>query len=168
MAQQARPHWYTQREYLRLTLSSAVSGFGSLPFSTSPMSSSLPCSSDPTQQSLAPGVEEAQSEDEDEDGHLDEAEHAVGLESGGPREDEHCLHVEEHEHEGEHVVPDVRLAPAVALRVDAALVVHDLLDGGSLRAEQAAEPDEDADQHDGEAAEDNDHQPVSEELGHEG
>ena len=38
MAQHARPHWYTQREYLRDRLSSVVSGLGSLPLSTRPIS----------------------------------------------------------------------------------------------------------------------------------
>src|SRR5688500_15889666 len=36
MAQHARPHWYTQREYLRLMLRSAVRGLGILPRSTRP------------------------------------------------------------------------------------------------------------------------------------
>ena len=39
--------------------------------------------------------------------HLDEAEDAVGLEPGGPREDEHGLDVEHHEEQGEDVVADL-------------------------------------------------------------
>src|ERR1044072_7129248 len=37
MAQHARPHWYTQRLYLRDMLSSALRGLGTQPFSTRPI-----------------------------------------------------------------------------------------------------------------------------------
>src|SRR5262245_43088115 len=109
MAQQASPHWYTQREYLREMFSRAVRGLGDLPLSMRPISGpGWGCGSDPTQDLLAPGVEQAQGQHCDEDGHLDDAEGAVGLEAGGPREDEHGFDVEHHEEEGEDVVPDLR------------------------------------------------------------
>src|SRR5256885_15609888 len=95
MAQHARPHWYTQREYLRAVLSSLVSGWGTLPLSTRPITSS-----DPTQDAFTPGVEESEGEDHDEDEHLDESEDVVDLEAGGPRGDEHRLHVRKHEQHG--------------------------------------------------------------------
>src|SRR4051812_49356493 len=41
MAQQARPHWYTQSEYLRAVFNSVVSGFGIRPFSTRPTEAHL-------------------------------------------------------------------------------------------------------------------------------
>src|SRR3954453_21680656 len=71
MAQHARPHWYTQREYLRAVFRSLVSGWGILPLSTSPIRT-WPL--DPTQDALAPCVQQAEGEDEDEDEHLDEPE----------------------------------------------------------------------------------------------
>ena len=52
---------------------------------------------------------------------------AVGLEPGGPREDEHRLDVEHDEQQGEDVVADLALGPARADRVDAALVGEVLL-----------------------------------------
>ena len=52
---------------------------------------------------------------------------AVGLEPGGPREDEHRLDVEQHEEQGEDVVADLALRPAVAHGIDAALVGEVLL-----------------------------------------
>src|SRR6185436_15362664 len=102
MAQPARPHSYTHREYFRLMLSRLVSGLGRRPFSTRPISASHP-----PQHALAPGVDEAEEQDEHEEAHLDQAEAAVDLELGGPGEDEHRLHVEHHEEQGEHVVADL-------------------------------------------------------------
>src|SRR3569623_3845820 len=130
MAQQARPHWYAQREYVRDVLRSLVSDLGILPLSTRPISRPSRCrwpGSQPTQDPLAPGGGEAQRQHEDEDAHLDHAEPAVGLEPGGPREDEHRLDVEHDEQDGEDEVADLRLGPADATRVDAALVVQVLL-----------------------------------------
>src|SRR4051794_20604983 len=102
MAQHARPHWYTHMEYRRAVVKSVVSGFGIFPLSTSPIGLL-----DPAQHALAPCVEQAQGEDGDEDEHLDETEHVVGLEPGRPREDEHGLDVEEHEQDREDVVADL-------------------------------------------------------------
>jgi len=48
-------------------------------------------------------------QDDDEDRHLDQSEHSHRVQSHGPREDEHRLHVEHHEEEGEDVVPHVAL-----------------------------------------------------------
>ena len=49
--------------------------------------------------------------------HLDQAEACVALELGGPGEHEHGFHVEHHEQQGEDVVADLALRPAVAHRV---------------------------------------------------
>src|SRR5260221_7617024 len=101
MAQHARPHWYTQTEYRRAVLSSLVSGWGILPLSTRPIRS------DPTQDALAPGVEQTEGEDHDEDQHLDKAKHVVDLEADGPGKDEHGFDVEQHEQHREDVVADL-------------------------------------------------------------
>src|SRR3954466_14888512 len=99
-----------------------VSGFGSRPRSTRPISASHP-----PQNALAPGVDEAENEHEHEGRHLGEPESAISLETGRPREDEDGLDVEEHEQQGEDVVTDLALRPPVADRVDAALVRDVLL-----------------------------------------
>src|SRR5688572_18212714 len=109
-------------EYLRLRLRSLVSGFGTLPLSTSPIRATAP-RSDPSEHLLLPGVEEAEGEDDDEDRHLDDAEPPVGLGARGEREDEHRLHVEHDEEEGEDVVADLALTPAGPHRIHAGLVV---------------------------------------------
>src|SRR5690349_15167577 len=117
MAQQARPHWYTQSEYLRLMFKRAVRGLGTRPFSTRPISATparpplaaevaKPAGSHPPQDALAPGVHEPEHEHEHENEHLDEPVPPVGVQLRGPREDEHRLHVEDDEQEGEHVVAD--------------------------------------------------------------
>src|SRR3954454_2187409 len=139
MAQHARPHWYTHMEYRRAVLSSLVSGFGILPLSTRPIRW-CPSRLDPTEHTLAPGVEQAQGEDGDEDQHLDETEHVVGLEVDGPREDEHGLDVEQHEEQGEDVVADLALGPAGADRVDPGLIGDVLLGLRTGRPHEAAEP----------------------------
>src|SRR3978361_2153442 len=117
MAQQARPHWYTHRLYERPMLNSVVSGFGRRPRATIPMCGDL----HPAQHALAPRIHEAQEQDEDEDAHLGETEPGVPLELRAPREDEHGLHVEDHEQQREHVVADLAPRPPRADRVDAAL-----------------------------------------------
>src|SRR5215212_377519 len=97
MAQHARPHWYTQREYFRAVLNSEPRGLGMRPFSTSPTigpSRSLrsqqhlevvPQASQPLEDALSPCIDEPEGEDDDEDDHLHEAEDVVGLEAQGPR-----------------------------------------------------------------------------------
>ena len=67
MAQHARPHWYTHSEYFRLRLSRLASYRGIRPFSTMPISRSHP-SQDP----FAPGVDETENQDEQEDGRQDD------------------------------------------------------------------------------------------------
>src|SRR5678816_3422048 len=105
MAQQARPHWYAQRLYLRAVLSSEVRGLGSLPLSTSPIRRRCPVSgipaSDPAEDLLLPRVEQPEGEDGDEDAHLGEPEPAIGLGSGGEGEYEDRLDVEQHEQQCE-------------------------------------------------------------------
>src|SRR5687767_5080990 len=118
MAQHASPHWYAQMEYLRLRLRSLVRGLGILPLSTSPIRSRIPWSH-PPEHLLLPRVEEAEGEDDDEDRHLHHAEPLVGLDPRGEGEDEHRLHVEHHEQQGEDVVADLALTPSGAHRVDA-------------------------------------------------
>src|SRR5437763_15083289 len=137
MAQHARPHWYTQREYLRAVFSSLVSGWGTLPLSTRPITSS-----DPTEDALTPGVEESEGEDHDEDEHLDEAEHVVDLEPSGPWKDEDGLHVEQHEQHGEDVVADLALGPPEADGIDARLVVEVLRGLRSGGPDDAAETED--------------------------
>src|SRR3712207_3019806 len=105
-------------EYFRLRLRSLVSGLGTLPLSTSPISSPCPWLH-PPEHLLLPRVEQPEGEDHDEDRHLHHAEPLVGLDPGGEREDEHRLDVEHHEEEGEDVVADLALAPSGAHRVDA-------------------------------------------------
>src|SRR6185503_2809442 len=80
IAQQARPHWYTHSEYLRLTLRRLVRGLGMRPFSMRPISPSHP-----SQDSLAPRVDQAEHQHEDEQAHLGQPEAAVHLELRGPR-----------------------------------------------------------------------------------
>src|SRR6478736_4789180 len=105
MAQQASPHWKIQSEYLREMFSRLVSGLGILPLSTRPINGlRRGWDLQPLEHSLAPGVEEAQRQQRDEDDHLDGAEPAVDLELDGPGKDEHRLDVEEDEEQGEHVV----------------------------------------------------------------
>src|SRR6478609_3779172 len=111
MAQHARPHWKIHSEYLRETFSRLVSGLGILPLSTRPINGLRRGwfrvrGLEPLEHSLAPGVQEPEGQQPDEDDHLDGAEPAVDLELDGPREDEHRLDVEEDEEQGEHVVPD--------------------------------------------------------------
>ena len=60
MAQQARPHWYTQREYDRPRLNSCVSGFGNRPLSTRPISTSPSVDHTRSAGHLAPGIDEAE------------------------------------------------------------------------------------------------------------
>ena len=51
----------------------------------------------PFEYSLAPRVDQAKQENEDEDGHFDKTKGAVCLEPGCPREDKYSFNVEHHE-----------------------------------------------------------------------
>src|SRR5438067_2813291 len=161
MAQQARPHWYTQREYLRAVFKSLVSGWGTLPLSTRPISAS-----DPTEDTFTPGVEESEGEDHDEDGHLDEAEDVVDLEADGPGEDEDGLDVEQHEQDREDVVADLALRPTVADRIDTRLVVEVLPGLRAGGADEAPETENSGHQAHGHTKEDDRCEVVAEEAGH--
>src|SRR5581483_1498451 len=135
MAQQASPHWYTHKEYLRAVLSSLVSGWGILPLSTRPIRWFL----DPAEDALAPGVQQPEREDRDEDEHLDEPEDVVHLEADGPGEDEHRFDVEHDEQQGEDVVADLALRPPEPHGIDAGLVIQVLLGLDAVRPDEAAE-----------------------------
>src|SRR4051812_1022139 len=160
MAQHAKPHWYTQREYLRAVLSNLVSGWGTLPLSTRPIAL------DPAQDAFTPRVKESEGEDHDEDEHLDESEHVVDLEADGPGEDEDSLHVEQHEQHGEDVVADLALRPSGAHRVDPGLVVQVLVRLGASGADEAPEPEDSGHQRHRHAKENDGGEVVPKERGH--
>ena len=71
MAQQARPHWYTQRRVLAGGVEQRGERLGQL---AALDETHQPSCSDPAEDPLAPGVEQAEGEDDDEDDHLDEPE----------------------------------------------------------------------------------------------
>ena len=133
MAQHARPHWYTQREY-----------------------------------ALAPRVEQPEGEDGDEDRHLDETEGAVGLEPGGPREDEHGLHVEHDEEQGEDVVADLALGPPAADGVDAALIRDVFLRLRAAGTDETPDTEHGDHHHDRSTAEHGDREVAAQVVGHVG
>src|SRR5690606_23766449 len=123
MAQQARPKLNTHREYRRPQFSTNLIGSPSTP------GSPIRPSSRPPQHALAPGVEQPEREHADEDRHLHHDHHdeaGVG-EDHRPREQEHRLHGEEHIQVRVDVVPDLRLRPVAADRIQTALVRRRLL-----------------------------------------
>ena len=73
-----------------------------------------------------------------------EAEPAVALDRCRPREDEHRFDVEDHEQQGEDVVPDLALRPSVADRIDAGFVRRELVLAGPMRPHAAATPSKQA------------------------
>jgi ATP-grasp domain, R2K clade family 3 len=80
--------------------------------------------SDPAEDAFAPGVQQAEREHADEDGHLHDrraAEFRLGVDDR-PREQEDALDGEQHVQECVEVVADLDLGPAGSDRVDAALV----------------------------------------------
>src|SRR6266498_1089440 len=132
MAQHASPKFITHNEYLRPQFNMNLTGWG---ISTSSRmltaKASLGKLSRPLEHLLSVRVQQPQGQDEHEDGHLHDCLVAQALEDGGPGEQEHALHVEDHEQEGVDVVTDLGLRPPLADRVDAALV------GGQLLGERA-------------------------------
>src|SRR5262245_43541220 len=165
MAQHARPHWYTHIEYERPRLSSVVRGLGRRPFPTSPIRAPT---SHPPEDALPPGVDQAEQEHADEHAHLDEAGAGVALELRGPREDEDSLDVEQDEEKRKDVVPDLALRPAIADRIDAALIGDVLLRKRPGGAKQASEGEQESHQADGRSHEDGDREVAPQELGHRG
>src|SRR3972149_255539 len=71
---------------------------------------------------LSPGVGVADDEDRDEGQRLDEAHDELVREGDRPGVEEHDLDIEDDEEKGDEVVAEVELDPAIALRLDAALV----------------------------------------------
>src|SRR5688572_26007470 len=69
----------------------------------------------PFQRLLAPGVHVAQHEDGDEGQRLDESDPELLWERHRPRVEEDDFHVEDNENQGDEVVAEVELHPAVAL-----------------------------------------------------
>src|SRR4029079_348272 len=130
------------------------------PLSTNPMWSY------PTQHALAPRVHEAKEQDEHEDTHLDQPEAGIPLELRRPRKDEHCLHVEHDEQQGEDVVTDLALGPTLTDRVDAALVRGQLLDAWLVGLATRENPQQRASQHQGDRPEPDDRQVVAQEVRH--
>ena len=72
-------------------LNNEFNGFGNLPRSTRPMLLH------PPQNALAPGVNQAQQQDEDENAHFNETKTGVALKLCGPGEDEDRLDVKDDE-----------------------------------------------------------------------
>src|SRR5205823_275182 len=120
----------------------------------------------PPQHPLAPGVEQAQRQDGDEDDHLDQPEDLQGLEPDGPGEDEHRLDVEHDEQQREDVVADLALRPARPDGVDPALVVEVLLRLGPGGTQQAPDSQHGPDHEHGCTREDRDGEVLAEELRH--
>src|SRR5438093_5514919 len=123
IAQHASPKFITHSEYRRPQLRMNLTGCGRSTLST------RPTLFHPLEDLLLPGIEQADGEDADEDDHLDEN-GSLGpqlLELDRPGEEEDAFDVEDHEQEGKEVVADVRVAPSLADRVDAALVRGEFL-----------------------------------------
>ena len=102
-------------------LNNEFNGLGMRPRSTRPI-----CLY-PPQDTLAPGIHQAQEENEDEDAHFNEAETRIPLELRRPWEDEHCLDVKYDEEQGEDVVADVALRPPFTYGIHSAFVGELLL-----------------------------------------
>ena len=90
----------------------------------------------PFEYSLAPRVDQAKQENEDEDGHFDKTKGAVCLEPGCPWEDEYSFNVEHYEEQRKDVVPDIGLAPIGADRIYTRFIVNVLLRLRARRTKQ--------------------------------
>src|SRR3954447_17922066 len=142
-------------------LNKVVNGLGIRPRSTIPMRRLHPA-----EDAIAPRIDEAQEQDEHEDAHLDETEAGVALELRGPREDEHGLDVEDHEHQGEHVVADLALRPAVTNRVDTALVRGRLVGRRLHRPDEGGDAEQQPAEEQGDRPEPDDVEVVAQEVRH--
>src|SRR5262245_13566329 len=98
-------------------------------------SSLISRTSRPGEYPLPVGVQDADGDEREEDEHFDERGRAEtrGREDGRPREQEDGVDGEDHVEVGEDVVAHLRLGPALADRVDAALVGGELLRGRPIR-----------------------------------
>src|ERR1041384_648960 len=101
-------------------------------------SRTLWASSVPPPHLLAPRVEQADDQDEDEDDHLHESGPAERSEQHGPREQEDHLDVEHHEQQGEDVEVAGVAAPSLPDRFLAGFVRARLLERGLSRGHQTA------------------------------
>src|SRR5690348_1817002 len=114
----------------------------------------------PLEVALHPDVDEPDREDADEDGDLGEREATAPLpdpvvaEYGHDRVHERELDVEDHEHEGDQVEPDVEVDPGRAARRLAALVGGQLAEVRVRRTEKQPEPEHHPAEHEGEREED--------------
>ena len=100
--------------------------------------------SHPPQYALAPGVDQAQEQNEDKDAHLNQAETCVALKLSGPREDEDRLYVKDDEEQSEDVVPNLALRPTFANRINTALICQLLFTSWLDGAEQGRDPQQKA------------------------
>src|SRR5829696_2848791 len=135
MAQQASPNVMGQRLDLRpqfTTLSTVVktrlspNRFWMRP-PVSVMRSVPVFGAYPRKVALPPHVCEGRRQDGDEHDALHEGQHPQLAEGHGPGQQEHGLHVEDDEDEGEHVEADVELDPCRPHRILTALVGGELL-----------------------------------------
>src|SRR6478736_3125328 len=142
-------------------LNKVVNGLGIRPRSTIPMRRLHP-----PEDALLPGVDQAEQQHADEHAHLDETEAGVALELRGPGEDEHGLDVEDHEHQGEHVVADLALRPALTDRVDAALVRDHLVGRGLDRPDQGGDTEQQPTEEQGDRPDPDDGEVAEQEVRH--
>src|SRR5436853_3847359 len=92
----------------------------------------------PLERALAPHVDEPERQHEDEDTHLDEAEHAERAKENRPRVHEHHLDVEHDEEDGREVELHRETAPCGTARRIPALEGGGLPGRGTARAEEHA------------------------------
>lgn len=102
-------------------LNNEFNGFGNLPRSTRPMLLH------PPQNALAPGVHQAEKQNEYEYSHFHQPKHSITLELCCPGEDEHCFNIEDDEQQREDVVANLALRPTFTDRINAAFVGEHLL-----------------------------------------
>lgn len=98
----------------------------------------------PPQDTLAPGIHQAQEENEDKDAHFNEPEARVSLKLRRPWKDEHRLHVENDEEQGEDVIADLALRPTLAYGIHSTfigeLLLTSRLDGAKQRRDPQQKP----------------------------
>jgi hypothetical protein len=106
--------------------------------------STRPMCSHPPQDALAPGVDQAQEQNEYEDAHFNQAETRVALELSSPREDEDRLHIKDDEEKGKDVVANLALRPTFTNRVNTALVSQLLFSSWLDGAKKGRDPEQQA------------------------
>ena len=108
--------------------------------------------SHPPQDALAPGIDQAQEQYENEDSHFNQAETRVALELSGPREDEDRLYVKDDEEKGKDVVANLALRPTFTNPFKTALVCQLLVSSWLDWAEEGRDPEQKARDQDGRKA----------------